>query len=462
MAHQLTHEVIDHLPAALTPAERVVLGVVAYHAQLADRRCWMPAEKMQTRTGLSETGLRQAHQRLARRGLECRVAQGVDKAGRPVYAHRGHTTTYQLPDLPAPEGCSCQRGTVTHPRPNDDTPDPGPDGPQNTPQGPPSGPHSVSGLHGTVTAMAAIDTALAAATGCAGCGASLTDSPSEDFCCEPCQDAWLTGRSTDPPVDRQAGRDDRLLETTPIRPLSWLGPPPPAPASPHHGDASPSPSPRNGDARASATPDNGDVEASPSRANGDAGPLPSDRKGDATEPERRRWGVAQYERVETTPGETPAVTTGPPAPAPAPGPPPLPAQQPDGSRCGRGDCRHPAPCGACGRARTAETLAQQRAEATQAHQAAAQRRAAAAGRRAAVSDCPNGCVEGYLGRRVCDHRHLRSPQQTAGYQQIRAILAARAARRAEQAHDHRPGPDVTDLPGPRHDADQATTLRQGA
>ncbi|MGH3566229.1 MAG: DUF3631 domain-containing protein [Pseudonocardia sp.] len=101
-----------------------------------------------------------------------------------------------------------------------------PDGPQNAPQGPLSSPHTVSGMHGTLTA---IDTALADPDPavCATCSGSLAESPSDDFCSEPCQDTWLTGRSTSAPMDHQTGPDDQIPETTPTRALGWLGPPPP-------------------------------------------------------------------------------------------------------------------------------------------------------------------------------------------------------------------------------------------
>lgn len=115
MAHQLTHEVIEHAPQDLTQAELNVLNVLAYHAQVEHRRCWMTTEDMQHRTRLTATALRQALQRLAGRGLECRVAQGAGKDGRPVYAYRGRVTVFQLPRFTTPDICSCtsRKGDAT-------------------------------------------------------------------------------------------------------------------------------------------------------------------------------------------------------------------------------------------------------------------------------------------------------------------------------------------------------------
>lgn len=120
MAHQLIHEVYDHAPPDLSPAEAHVLTVIAYHCQVDARSCWMSAEEMQARARLSATGLRKVMQRLADRGLECRVQQATGKDGKPVYAYRGRTTTYRLPRFPVPEGCTCRRTHDAAPRPKGD------------------------------------------------------------------------------------------------------------------------------------------------------------------------------------------------------------------------------------------------------------------------------------------------------------------------------------------------------
>jgi Protein of unknown function (DUF3631) len=73
------------------------------------------------------------------------------------------------------------------------------------------------------TTLSAIDDALAE-TACQHCGGPRGASVSEDFCGEDCQHAWHT--SPFPPASATTS-DDSLPETTPARPLDWLGPPPP-------------------------------------------------------------------------------------------------------------------------------------------------------------------------------------------------------------------------------------------
>ncbi len=337
MAHQLTHEVLDHAPPDLSTAEAMVLTVIAYHAQLEHRRCWMPAEEMQARTRLSATGLRQAMQRLAKRGLECRVARGVTKAGEPVYAYRGRTTTYRLPAFPVPDGCGCLRGS-SRPR-------------------------------GEGDALEAV-------------GAQNGDASHEKG------DALEA-------VGAQNG--DASHEKGDAQP----------PASIHKGDAQASPSPRKGDA--------------------------SQEKGDVSELERRRLGVAQYERTKDPVGTT-EVTTGrarprtatappstnvgppPPAPPPPPPPPPPPAPLPGwGPVCGRPDCRDPGPCRACGDVRRAH-LDAETAQATKlgdlAHHRHLERQRAARAAAAAAPRVPSWACDG--GREARRRGPVRKPQPGSG------------------------------------------------
>lgn len=103
MAIQLITEVLDNAPPDLTPAELVVLIVIAERANVRTRMAFQstdPARKrwvLAERARLSTTGLRTVLQRLAARGIEVRVARGKDASGRLVFAHRGAQTTYQLP-----------------------------------------------------------------------------------------------------------------------------------------------------------------------------------------------------------------------------------------------------------------------------------------------------------------------------------------------------------------------------
>jgi len=63
--------------------------------------------------------------------------------------------------------------------------------------------------------------------GCQQCGMPLEESPSGDFCSEDCQETWYLARAGTVPVGGAAAPDAALPETTPVRPLGWLGPPPP-------------------------------------------------------------------------------------------------------------------------------------------------------------------------------------------------------------------------------------------
>lgn len=52
-------------------------------------------------TGLNRGGLKELLKRMAARGLEVRVVFRHDKNGEPVYACKGHSMDFRLPDLPA-------------------------------------------------------------------------------------------------------------------------------------------------------------------------------------------------------------------------------------------------------------------------------------------------------------------------------------------------------------------------
>lgn len=109
---ELIREVMDWMeraPKDLSQSERLVLMVIAeqsrehsrnYNGRVIEARtCFPGRESMMKWIGLEETSLRSAYQRLAHRGLEVRVEQGRDAAGRPVYAARGHATVLKLPLL---------------------------------------------------------------------------------------------------------------------------------------------------------------------------------------------------------------------------------------------------------------------------------------------------------------------------------------------------------------------------
>jgi hypothetical protein len=104
MAWELSQEVTNYLTSEsrdLTPAERLVLYAIAERASKDGpnaRRAWdMDGWNLATITGVSR--LRQVLERLSSRGLECRISHNADSRGRPIYAHKGRQTTYQLPML---------------------------------------------------------------------------------------------------------------------------------------------------------------------------------------------------------------------------------------------------------------------------------------------------------------------------------------------------------------------------
>lgn len=109
MSWKIVSEVLDHAPASLSPAERLVLVALAEWSTEPDRKCWRPVEQLQQRTGLSPSGLRATLGRLAAQGLDPRVPLSVTDTGRRVYSRTGRTTTYRVPQLDPPGGCSCQQ-----------------------------------------------------------------------------------------------------------------------------------------------------------------------------------------------------------------------------------------------------------------------------------------------------------------------------------------------------------------
>jgi len=77
--------------------------------------------------------------------------------------------------------------------------------------------------------LTAIDHAIGdePADSCQHCGQSCGSSPSADFCSEDCQYTWHTMRADTVTTGDPAVPDASIPETTPARPLGWLGPPPP-------------------------------------------------------------------------------------------------------------------------------------------------------------------------------------------------------------------------------------------
>lgn len=97
-------EVLDHAPPDLTPAERLVLVVLAERCRDDTRRVLPgPDEPVRTmllrRCGLGTSGLTKVLRRLSKRGLDVRVPLAVDGAGRPVYAWEGRSAEFAVPVL---------------------------------------------------------------------------------------------------------------------------------------------------------------------------------------------------------------------------------------------------------------------------------------------------------------------------------------------------------------------------
>lgn len=116
LGHRLYREVRDFAPADLTHGELVVALMIADDANDGTRLSWIDQELLCARARMSDRGVRNCLQGLGARGLEFRVARGLDKTGRPVYAARGHSVDYLVPDF-------INGGTHVPPRPGDNRPD---------------------------------------------------------------------------------------------------------------------------------------------------------------------------------------------------------------------------------------------------------------------------------------------------------------------------------------------------
>lgn len=95
----LIQEVLDHAPEDITSSEMVVLLVLAESARDASREAWPGMQELARRCRLTPDGVQKVLRRLAGRGIDVRVVVAKDKNGRPMYAARGHRTTYRLPSL---------------------------------------------------------------------------------------------------------------------------------------------------------------------------------------------------------------------------------------------------------------------------------------------------------------------------------------------------------------------------
>jgi hypothetical protein len=98
-------EVLDNPLPGLTDRDRLLLLAIAENASDDTREGWPGWQLLTLRMGWSHhkdggrSTLKAALRDLAGRGVDVRVPLGNDRNGAPIYAVRGHKSTYRLPDL---------------------------------------------------------------------------------------------------------------------------------------------------------------------------------------------------------------------------------------------------------------------------------------------------------------------------------------------------------------------------
>ena len=101
MGYRLYREIRDYAPLDWTPTERLVALMIADDAGEETRKSWIKLPELMARTGVrTESGIRQALQRLAKRGYEFRVPIAKGKDGRSVFAVKGHSLDFIVPPMP--------------------------------------------------------------------------------------------------------------------------------------------------------------------------------------------------------------------------------------------------------------------------------------------------------------------------------------------------------------------------
>jgi hypothetical protein len=99
MGYPLYREVRDFAPPDWSSSELVVAWVIADDANDGTRRSWIALPLLSARTRLAPSSVRAALARLGDRGYEFRVAHGWGSDGRPVFATKGHSVDYLVPDI---------------------------------------------------------------------------------------------------------------------------------------------------------------------------------------------------------------------------------------------------------------------------------------------------------------------------------------------------------------------------
>jgi hypothetical protein len=99
VGYKLYRQIRDLAPQDWTSGELVVAWIIADSANDGTRRSYLDSEDLSRVARMSPRGVRKNLEKLAERGFEFRVSQGKDKAGNDVYAVKGTTIEYQVPDI---------------------------------------------------------------------------------------------------------------------------------------------------------------------------------------------------------------------------------------------------------------------------------------------------------------------------------------------------------------------------
>ena len=99
MGFRLYREVREFAPATWTQSELVVAWIIADDANDDSRRSWIALPLLCHYSRLTERGVRNALHGIAESGFEFRVIHGYGKDGRPVFAVKGHTVDYLVPNM---------------------------------------------------------------------------------------------------------------------------------------------------------------------------------------------------------------------------------------------------------------------------------------------------------------------------------------------------------------------------
>lgn len=109
MSNRLITEVLECGPRDLSGTELALLIVLADKSGDEDRvvngrripaRCCFPGmDQLSAWMRMSPDGVGKVLRKLESRGLQLRVRVGTDTPGRPVYATKGHSTLYRVPEL---------------------------------------------------------------------------------------------------------------------------------------------------------------------------------------------------------------------------------------------------------------------------------------------------------------------------------------------------------------------------